>query len=201
MFQEGIARGEAHVVVEVGLDGTLTDSLIVLYTHRAFADEALRVARASRYAAGSINGQPFISILQLQFHFDTERMVVTQHVGLNPEPPEPRTSRFEYHAQTLAALDRRPNALHTPGPVYPQAWIDAGRRGTITVAFYLDEQGRVRLPVARDPHDELLAASACAAVKDWRFEPPLRRGKPVLVRVELPIVFHPEATASPPRSD
>jgi TonB family protein len=197
MLQEGVTRGEAHVVVEIGVDGRVTDSLITLYTQRAFAEESLRAARASRYAPSTTDGQPLITIMQLQFVFDSRDPVVTSVIGFPTLGSTTPATRYEYYPFPLSALDRPPATRQTTPPIYPQAWIDQGRKGTIKVSFYLDETGRARMPIARDASDDLLANSACAAVKEWRFDPPVRHGQPVLAQVELPIIFDPPPKAAP----
>jgi TonB family protein len=198
LLQDGVARGEAHVVVEVGVDGKVTDALITLYTHRGFADEGLRVVQASRYAAAMADGHPLISIVELQFVFDSPELITTSHIGLTNLTPSTPTQRYAYYPVSLANLDQRPTARKTTAPIYPQAWIDQGRKGTITVSFYIDESGRVRMPIARDAHDDLLATAACEAMKEWRFDPPLHHGQPVLAQAELPIIFDPPPKGAAP---
>ncbi len=82
-------------------------------------------------------------------------------------------------------------------PVYPTAPSRHSRVGHATVRFYIDDQGRVRLPrisgEAYAANDELgawaMADAAVAAVAQWRFEPPLSHGKPTVVLVEQDFNF------------
>jgi TonB family protein len=197
---DGVTHGEAHVVLEVGLDGRLTDSLLTAYTHREFADETLRVVGESRYSPGTIDGQPVISILNLQLRFETTGVVVYQRFGVPSRLVEMVDGHFEYRPHGLATIDRPPAGRHLPGPIYPKEWIEEGRTGNVTVDFYIDETGQARMPVALGSPDELLATAAVVAVKQWRFEPPRRRGKPVLAHAQQVFVFKPEPKA-PPRPD
>jgi TonB family protein len=60
--------------------------------------------------------------------------------------------------------------------------------GTVIVDFFIDENGKLRMPaIQRADHDEL-ASLAVAAMLQWKFEPPTRQGVPVLVRAKQ--VFH-----------
>ena len=64
---------------------------------------------------------------------------------------------------------------------------------TVTVEFYIDEQGTVRMAaVPRESAGDVYAAAAVAAVEQWRFEPPLRKGEPVLVLAQQEFKFRPK---------
>jgi TonB family protein len=64
---------------------------------------------------------------------------------------------------------------------------------TVTVEFYIDEQGNVRMAaVPRESAGDIYAAAAVAAVEQWRFEPPLRKGRPVLVLAQQEFNFRPK---------
>jgi TonB family protein len=86
----------------------------------------------------------------------------------------------------LRDLDHIPTPVEVVAPV---AKLEGAPR-SVTVEFYIDEQGRVRMPaVDREAADDTLAAAAVAAVEKWRFEPPVRKGRPVLVFAEQPFNF------------
>jgi len=60
--------------------------------------------------------------------------------------------------------------------------------------LFIDENGNVRMPTLRDNErseriDEQLLVIAQDALLQWKFEPPRRRGKPVVVSVAQPIHF------------
>jgi TonB family protein len=54
-------------------------------------------------------------------------------------------------------------------------------RGTVEIQFYIDEKGAVRLPAIKYSDRIDLAESALEAVRQWKFEPPTRNGRPVLI--------------------
>jgi len=75
-------------------------------------------------------------------------------------------------------------------PILPGGALSAGQERVVTVDFYIDEEGKVRVPaVDRDVAEDRLAAAAVSAVEQWRFEPPLRKGHPVLVQVQQDFRF------------
>jgi TonB family protein len=62
------------------------------------------------------------------------------------------------------------------------------------VEFYIDPQGNVRMPsVSRETIEanEELSAVAIAAVSQWQFDPPLAKGRPVLVLAQQDFTFKP----------
>ncbi|MCX6951979.1 MAG: energy transducer TonB [Verrucomicrobia bacterium] len=86
-------------------------------------------------------------------------------------------------ARVLRELDRIPVPLQAVSPRYPEELARLGAVGEITVDFYIDERGAVRMPYVSSHAQPLLARLAVDAVRQWKFEPPTRRGQPVLVHV------------------
>jgi TonB family protein len=65
------------------------------------------------------------------------------------------------------------------------------------IEFLVDEEGRARLPRSVTATDEAFAYAAMQAIAGWRFEPPTRGGRAVVVRVQIPMVFGGEQSESP----
>lgn len=66
-------------------------------------------------------------------------------------------------------------------PSYPQEWASRGLTGPVTVNFYIDETGRVRMASCPAGTNSQLAHPALEAVRGWEFNPPTSGGRPVLV--------------------
>ena len=99
--------------------------------------------------------------------------------------------RYSYSACRLRELDRIPIPAHVVPPTPPKGGLRDKR--TITVEFYIDEEGRVRMPaIDREEPDDAYAAAAVAAVEQWQFEPPTRKGLPVLVLARQDFAFVPK---------
>jgi TonB family protein len=98
-----------------------------------------------------------------------------------------------YRACLPRELDRipRPRTM-----VVPQAT----KAGTVDIEFFIDESGRVRIPTVRQSSDPELSALALAAVRQWRFEPPLREGAPVLVHIDQLFHLQPASASAHPAS-
>lgn len=85
----------------------------------------------------------------------------------------------------------------SPEPIDPRAQREAGIAEVVKMEFYIDRDGSVQLPRAVSHQNEALAWSAATALARWRFDPPLRDGKPATVKVRIPMEFSlPEPTAA-----
>jgi TonB family protein len=91
-------------------------------------------------------------------------------------------------AVALADLDSKPRPLYQPAPKLTPELAERAP-ATVTVIFLLDEGGRVSDPVVESSSDEAFNHAALEAVKTWRFEPGLKDGQPVYVRMRVPITF------------
>jgi TonB family protein len=184
--QLGLTNGEAHVSIQVDATGKLTDYLVTAYSYPAFAERSVSAIKQWDYEPAYIDGHARGATVDLTFHYQSTGIVVVD-LSVNSYP---EVRRFEimpnaksYRVCTLRELDRIPTPTKIVKPVYPQ---ELARRHpvSVTVDFYIDEKGHVRLPaVSRESVEasDQLAGAAVNAVSQWEFEPPLSRGRPVLV--------------------
>lgn len=188
LLHQGVINGEATALLEIDGKGQIADQLIVSYTHREFADELIRTVKRWKFDPGVIDHQPVISVVTVTFEY-TVNGVLAYERQVTDTHDSPMRDRLAYRPYGTGSLDHNPGPLAKPAPVYPEAWANDGHTGHVVVTFFIDEAGHARLPTVNDPADDLLASVAIAAVKQWRFEPPLRAGKPVLVQAEQEFVF------------
>lgn len=193
MTQSGILTGEAQVVISVDAEGKLNDLLTVGYTNIAFADAATAALKRWSYEPARVHGVPRASRAYVLFKFKNDMGVMIQKLPSLADASLLR-SLDEHYAFTpckLRDLDRIPIPTEVVAPVPPKGGLSATR--VVTVEFYIDDQGRVRMPaIERSEADDLYAAAAVRAVEKWRFEPPLRRGRPVLVLAQQNFSFVPK---------
>lgn len=190
--------GEVGLLIGIGANGELTEWLPLRYTHRLFAESAIEAMKQWRFEPARLRGEAVPVSLELKFIFEVKGVVVSV------SPADTVMAHFHdlaggrgYAPCTLRELDRIPVPLKTVAPVYPEELAERGITGEVTVHFYIDEQGTVRMPyVSGRPH-QILANLAVDSVRQWRFEPPTRRGQPVLVQVRQVFKFSPSRTAAP----
>ncbi|MCA8963274.1 MAG: energy transducer TonB [Planctomycetes bacterium] len=89
---------------------------------------------------------------------------------------------------SLADLDQKPRPIMQTNPTFTRQMLK-GTPVTVYVLCVIDELGRVTNPVVQTPGDPQLDNAALAAIKQWRYEPGKRKGKPVRFRLRQPITF------------
>lgn len=195
--QLGITSGDVGVAISIDQTGKLTDYLVTAYSHRKFADRAVDALKRWRFEPAIINGDPHSATAELTFHFETRGPIIV-NLSLSSYMEllnfQLRPTAYSYSACRLRELDRIPTPTKVVQPGLPPAAKNLTTKLVVTVHFYIDEQGRVRLPaVGRESSQsaEAFAAEALAAVSQWEFEPPLSHGRPVLVAARQDFNFTP----------
>ncbi len=90
---------------------------------------------------------------------------------------------------SLSDLDQKPRVVYQPAPIYPAELARKKLEGTVYILFVVDQNGRTRdLKVQKSSHP-VFNNPALKAVKQWKFEPGKRKGKPVQFRMRVPITF------------
>jgi len=191
LLADGVASGEVRISISVDKDGILKDSLVTAYTEQAFADVALAAIKRWRYHPAKAAGSPTASRSDLIFEFRSTGVVVqtTSGAHLRRIYFNPLNERYQYKPCRLRDLDRIPTPVHVVTPL-----VNSDEKAhAVTVEFYIDEEGNVRMAaVPREAAGDVYAAAAVAAVEQWRFEPPLRKGRPVLVLAQQEFKFRPK---------
>jgi len=199
LIKEGVTHGHVHLLVHIDKEGKKVDHLITSASRLGFAREAERSLRTWKFAPSRVGGRALATTLDLTITFDAAGVTTIEKLdGSKPFAPQPiDASKLEYRTHTIRELDAPPSAVSVTQPVYPEAWRAEGIAGTVTVLFYIDETGKVRIPVVLETSHEYLGAVAVDAVEKWRFTPPTANGKPVLTRVRQSLSF---GTPQSPRS-
>jgi len=178
-----VINGRVRVAVQSDSEGNPVDWLILAYSHRDLATSTSEVIRKWHFAPVKIDGLPVSAQTEFDIEFRGPDVVsispvmdqlefIFRNMGME---------RLEYRPATLTEIDRIPLLLNVVHPRYSTAARDQGVRGTVEIQFYIDEQGTVRLPAIKNADRFDLAESALEAVRLWKFEPPTRNGRPVLI--------------------
>ncbi|HYC72857.1 MAG TPA: TonB family protein [Opitutaceae bacterium] len=86
-------------------------------------------------------------------------------------------------------LDRQPRPLSRAAPSYPAAQQRAGVTGSVTVEFVVDAHGAVQHARVVSATHRAFEGPALAAVRTWTFQAGQKGGRPVAVRLQVPIQF------------
>ena len=86
----------------------------------------------------------------------------------------------------MGSVDTPPKAIEQPAPVL-SAELIARTPARATVVFVLGIDGKVEDAAIHDSSDPAFDTAVLDAVNQWKFEPAKRDGKPVRVRIRVPI--------------
>ena len=199
-FFEGVATGRATVGVMLDQAGRPLDFLLIRYTRTYFGQALLEEAKDRGYSPKRLSGLAVPGPFTFSYHF---------------EPPEGLTniSSFEAADRRLEEVQGGAGFVYEPHreaeldggqleliqvkiPVLPAHLVQPDRRPVrVLVSFYVDEQGRVRLPEVESALAPELVAHALHALQQWAFKPPTIKAKPVLVHAMRAVTFR-EAPAA-----
>ena len=189
-----LTDGEARVIFTIDADGKLDDFLVAHYTHASFAEEAVRALQAWRYEPARQYGEPIGVRASMVFHFEAKGQVVSV-MGIdtmNALFAAVGSKLLVRRVVDATEVDQAPVAVKTVMPRHPGRGerndLSAGR---VVVDFYLDEEGRPRMPVILSSDDAAFSVAAVDALLRWRYSPPTRRGERVSVRVQQAFEFAP----------
>lgn len=190
----GVTHGKVRMLVRIDPEGRPAEWRVIAYTRKELADEAEKVMGEWRFAPGRLGDRPVEVQTELIFDFKVSDVVVNATVVDHLDNYFARLDleRYEYQPCSLKQIDRIPVPIRTVAPAYPAEVRAKGASGIVLVYFLIDEQGEVRMPAVMKSDFPELAESAIAAVRQWRFEPPARRGHPVAVSAVQAFQFAPK---------
>ena len=185
MIQQGVREGYARIAFSVDVNGKVDDCLPVSYSDPEFARVSVATLKKWQFKPAKYRGEAVAAVSDLVVRFETEGMVIVSLTS-----PEAVANMFraftreedKYRPRTLKELDRIPAPVSAPSPVFPTQLAKPGVTQHVTVSFFIDESGAVRLPGVSAADEAELGAYAIEALRQWKFEPPTVKGRPVLVR-------------------
>ena len=183
LLSRGITEGKVSLVIDVSAEGRLTDWLVLGYTDREMVNYCIDALKDWKITPARVDGQAVPAQVELTIGVTAEGVVISssgheivditlRRLMGNPLKPQISSGR---------ELDRLPARVTTVAPKYAEAAEKQGVRGKVHVHFYIDEKGAVRMPAVDASAQPYLSDIAVTAVREWKFEPPTRHGKPVLI--------------------
>jgi TonB family protein len=174
----GVSTGYAVVAVTIDDDGRVEDAVGIEASDPAFVEAVVAVTPQWLLVPGEGDTQPRREVLHYRFRSSGAIRLLSHREGA--------AALFVESADDFARV-RTVSAEEVDGGLVrlePPADAPFERpAGNASVSFVVDEDGRVRVPVVVAASDAAFGAVALAALKNWRFAPPLRNGEPVLAEV------------------
>ncbi len=203
----GIKAGDGEVVMAVTIDaaGAVSDSAVLEATNEAFARSATQAvsdwrfsstssastassaqASSSKLPASKASALPRREVLQFSFKRSGVVTSVSHGEAARESFSLPNIPKLQ--SIPWAQLDSEPQRLSAVMPSLSDAMMAKLGTHPLTINFVIDREGNVRIPVV-NVEDPELAKVVLAAVRTWRYTPPLYQQKPVAVEVTRALVL------------
>lgn len=178
------ARIEGTVKAKAFIDSTGTATKIVVvqgFPNSGLDEAAINAIKKTPWKAARVRGRPvglWISI-PVTFRLETPP----------PPPDEGPTIRFIPYDEPPVPIG---GYLAVQRNVrYPRIALEAGIVGTVIVAAWVDEKGRVtETVIMKGIPNTGLNEAAVEAIRRTKFYPAKQRGKPVALWISIPVNFH-----------
>jgi TonB family protein len=193
---DGLVTGDAVVAISRDAAGQVLDVLALEATHAGFAEAAVEAAKKWRFAPLPADAMQPQLVPLVRFMFTEGGVVfVGGPVGKAGRAKTGLASFFQpsYRATSFDDLDTKPKALHQPMPAAPAGLRGKAARGHASVSFFVDTEGRVRVPAVVEASAPEFGAAAIGTVSQWRFDPPRRQGEPACAMERWSFNFGPES--------
>lgn len=180
---EGMRDARVVLVLDVDAAGRITDLLVTAASHQELIRPCVEAVRQWRFRPARHEREPVAAQLKLTINLTQSGAVVTRTAAEMVGEWTERLAghRMEYELCRPSEVDRPLVALTRKSPEYARDAESIGVGGRVRVFFYVDETGQVRLPAVAPEIHPYLASMAIEAMRGWKFEPPTRQGRPVLV--------------------
>lgn len=188
---EPTREGDLRLVIDINEDGTIADWLVIRSHHQVFIDAVRRVIDEWTFHPATMNGKPIPIVMELMFNFSKRgTSLVEGNLTELYLSRLPNMHKDLVLVRSFRELDKLPEPVKIVHPVINPEVPKDQRMGRVVVGFYIDETGKVRIPVVEEyeGHRALIDA-AYSAIRQWEFKPPTIRGRPVIVRVAQPFEF------------
>ncbi|HND61684.1 MAG TPA: TonB family protein [Opitutaceae bacterium] len=180
-------EGRAVVRYVVGPSGEVVYAKVHEASDPEFGAALLAAVELFVYTPASKAGRPSSALVAFEskFTLDEYSLLATEEdldlIRLEQKDPASIVGMRSLDAP-LQPLARQPAK-------FPLSVPNEVSKGTALIEFLVDQEGRVRLPRLVEASLPPFGYAALQSVAHWRFEPPLSRGHPAVVRVRLPFEF------------
>lgn len=180
-----ITDGYATMMFTIGDDGRVEDSVAIEASHPAFAQTMREALARWRFEAAESPTTPRRELITFDFRrTGTVASLSQRDASKAAFPMTPADRDRPIRTVEWAQLVVPPPRLQGTMPLYPPELRSRGVRGFAHIAFIIDMEGIVRVPVVLSASAPPFGSASLAAVKGWRFDRPSVADERVNVRVE-----------------
>lgn len=190
---DGLAEGHVTLAFRRTPSGEPQDILVLESSHPRMASAAVAAMRAWRFQPTREPADLEVRTVRISFRlrgvvvfpYGKDVMQVTESGGHGLVAPKP------VKVPRMQSMTQRPKALNQPMPDYPSALVAKRLEGRAAVRFFVDEDGKVRLPEIIETTAPEFGAAALAAVAQWRYEPPKAGTRRIVAEDHWQFLFKP----------
>ncbi len=191
VYPYGLLRGEksgkATVQFVVGIDGKVSQVEVTEAAMLEFGCALKAAVEGFVFEPAIKAGRPGLSLESFTQEFG--RFEGMQTLSREELFMVRREERKPESIISSSELDDPPVELSRPPPRFPQSVAANVKKGRVVVEFLIDEEGTARLPRVISATEDAFGYAAVQNVASWRFAPPTCGGRPVAVRVQMPVLF------------
>lgn len=185
-----ITDGYATMMFTIDDEGHVEDSVAIEASHPAFAATMREVFAKWRFERAESSTMPRRELFTFDFRrTGTVASLSQRDASKAAFPVTPADRERPIRTVDWDHLVSPPVRLQGAMPLYPPELRSRAVRGFARVAFIVDMEGVVRVPVILEASDPQFGSAALAAVKGWRFDRPGIADERVNVRVERSFNF------------
>ena len=185
-------QGTVELELVVLADGTVGDVKVVKALHASLDQEAIKAVKQWRFKPGTKDGQPVAVLVAAEMTFTLGKPSGQTRLPALPPSPETRPAA----ATSLPGVVYKPGdgvspprATHQVKPQYTADAMNAKVQGSVKLEVVVLPDGTVGDVTVVRSLDTSLDLEAIKTVRQWRFEPGTKDGKPVPVQVEIEMTF------------
>lgn len=182
------------VVAAVGRDaeGHVTDVFVLNSTHPVLSQSVVSAISQWRFARPAYRAapdRPIVPIVRILFNTGGVTFVSLPAQGAGRKIPVANNPPMIFPA--VSDLDSSATPVEQTLPKFTPAVIERLPQGTATVKFFVDETGRVRVPIVLESTTPEYADAAIASIEQWRYEPPRLAGRSTIAIETATFHFRP----------
>jgi TonB family protein len=177
----------------IGVDGAAKNIRVTNLRSSVYDDYAIAAVKQSQFQPGTLNGNPvpvWVSVRVRFFHLRPAIPMLRAAPGVGGFGPFGQdASASQDDPLKLRPGDTPPKAIHTPEAEFSDEARRGKFEGVVIVSLVVTEEGLpADLRLVRSAGHGL-DEKALEAVSQYRFQPAMRNGQPVAVRISVEISF------------
>ncbi len=188
----GVTEGFAIIVFIVDNKGLQNEFVEFAASHRAFARSTIRAIKRWEFSPRIVNGEAYASRVFVKASYTLESGgggIVDASIIDEAMFKNKTINRSLIMVSDINELDHEPKISKSISPVYPPEMWEAEASGQVLVEFFIDPTGKVKAAGIKSSSNDYFAVAALTAIKEWKFQAPMKRSKRVTARAYQPFFF------------